>query len=216
MVQEEGKGPGIWAPALGGSGKAHPVVPHVVDRVVGPEEDVPEDPQGLAILGGQVGGLHTQVAVAIGLRDRRQVGLFIHSFIHSLTPVRASWSPQSQGRIGQEENVWISECGPGNVRSPSPPVLFRGAEKHHFGFQPSFHLHWLWVRSFTSLNLYLFICEAEVNVPSPNVSVVISRCAVWKSVQARGCPQQASLPASLEFGGGLLLFCLVLFFSHTR
>lgn len=52
--REEEESSGGQALSLGGSGETHPVVAHAVDRIVGPEEDVPEDSQGLAILGGQV------------------------------------------------------------------------------------------------------------------------------------------------------------------
>lgn len=45
-------------------GEAHLVVAHVVDGVVGPQEDVAEDPQRLPVLGGQVGGLDPDGAVA--------------------------------------------------------------------------------------------------------------------------------------------------------
>lgn len=55
--------------SLGGSGKAHPVVANVEDGIVGPEEDAPEDPQGLATAGGQVGGLDRNGANAISLHN---------------------------------------------------------------------------------------------------------------------------------------------------
>ena len=42
--------------SLGSSGKAHAVVGAVIHRVVRPEEYISQNPQGLSILRGQVGG----------------------------------------------------------------------------------------------------------------------------------------------------------------
>lgn len=58
--------------SLDGSGEAHPVIAHVEDGVVRPEEDIPEDPDGLAILRGQIGGLKAHHAVAILLFNRER------------------------------------------------------------------------------------------------------------------------------------------------
>lgn len=57
---------GQWGPRgrSHSGGEAHLVVAHVVDGVVGPQEDVAEDPQRLPVLGGQVGGLDPDGAVA--------------------------------------------------------------------------------------------------------------------------------------------------------
>lgn len=38
---------------------------HIIDRVVLPEEDISKDPEGLSILGRQIGGLNPNGAVAI-------------------------------------------------------------------------------------------------------------------------------------------------------
>lgn len=77
----EGEGsPGVQALSLDGGGKAHPVVAQVIDGVVGPEEDVPKDPQGLAILGGHVGGLDPQHAKAVVVLHNTEGQ---HSFIRS-------------------------------------------------------------------------------------------------------------------------------------
>lgn len=77
--QEEEGSPRVEAASLGSSGKAHPVVAQVVDGIVGPEEDIPEDPQGLAVLGGQVGGLDSHGAVVVVLLNTERQ----HSFICS-------------------------------------------------------------------------------------------------------------------------------------
>lgn len=77
--QEEEGSPRVEAASLGGSGKAYSVVAQVVDGIVGPEEDIPEDPQGLAVLGGQVGGLDSHGAVAVVLLNTERQ----HSFICS-------------------------------------------------------------------------------------------------------------------------------------
>lgn len=67
--------------SLDSSGKTHPLVAHVKDGVVRPEEDIPKDPDGLAIFRGQRGALKAHHAVAILLFHRRQ---------HSLTCSRAN------------------------------------------------------------------------------------------------------------------------------
>lgn len=65
------------ATRLGERSEAHPVVGHVEDGVVGPEEDISEDPQWLAILGGHVGGLESQHALAVCLLNTEREYLFI-------------------------------------------------------------------------------------------------------------------------------------------
>lgn len=73
MGCREGKGdPGVQGLSLGSGGEAHPVVAQVEDGIVGPEEDVPEDPQGLAILGGHVGGLDPHHAEAVLLHNTEE------------------------------------------------------------------------------------------------------------------------------------------------
>ena len=65
------EGTGHCLSCLGGEGKAHPTVGHIIDRVILLEEDVSQNPQGLPIGGGQVSGLDPQPAVAIVLRRQR-------------------------------------------------------------------------------------------------------------------------------------------------
>ena len=86
-LEEEGS-PGIQALSLGGNGKAHPLVANVEDGIVGPEEDVPEDPQGLATARGQVGGLDSNGTNVISLHRRV-------AHIHSCMD-RALLSPEPQ------------------------------------------------------------------------------------------------------------------------
>lgn len=106
--QKEEGGPGVQALGLGSSGKAHPVVSHVVDGIVGPEEDIAEDPKGLAILGGQVSGLDPHGAVAIVLHSTEEQ----HSFIRSHMD-RALLSQKPQTRVTITE---MSETGSLSLR----------------------------------------------------------------------------------------------------
>lgn len=110
--REEEESSGGQALSLGGSGETHPVVAHAVDRIVGPEEDVPEDSQGLAILGGQVGGFDPHSAVAIVLHNTTGQ----HSFIHSLV-ARALLSPEPPAR---GTNAEMNETGALPLRTRRP------------------------------------------------------------------------------------------------
>jgi hypothetical protein len=58
-------------------GKAHPVIAHVEDSIVRPEEDIPEDPEGLATLSVQGEALQTHHAGAFLLFNRKT---FTHLF----------------------------------------------------------------------------------------------------------------------------------------
>lgn len=57
--------------SLGREGKAHPIVGHVIDRVIFLEEDIPQNPEGLPTAGGAVRWPQFQPAVAIVLKRQR-------------------------------------------------------------------------------------------------------------------------------------------------
>lgn len=52
--------------------KANLVVAHIINRVVGPEEDITKDPQRLSILGWQVSGHDANTAIAIVVLKRKK------------------------------------------------------------------------------------------------------------------------------------------------
>lgn len=56
---------GVQTANLDGSGKAHPVIAHVEDGIVRPEEDISKDPHGLATLRGQRAALKAHHADTI-------------------------------------------------------------------------------------------------------------------------------------------------------
>lgn len=59
-------------------GKAHPVIAHVEDSIVRPEEDIPKDPEGLAALRIQRETFKTHHARAFLLFNRKTA--FTHLF----------------------------------------------------------------------------------------------------------------------------------------
>lgn len=59
-------------------GKAHPVIAHVEDSIVRPEEDIPKDPEGLTTLRGHREALKTHHAEAVLLFNRKTA--FTHLF----------------------------------------------------------------------------------------------------------------------------------------
>lgn len=61
--------------------QAHPVIAHVEDSIVRPEEDIPKNPEGLTILRVQREALQTHHAGAFLLFNRKT---FTHLFTHGL------------------------------------------------------------------------------------------------------------------------------------